>query len=159
MIEVPWHLLAVPRDLATHFLGVFARIEYALKAAGFVAGTAARVNADWRTFATTVSGNFQRQASAELDAAVGYLLNAPPLVQALQGGVLSWVPLQFHQGASELERLLLCVRTVRNNLFHGGKFFPNPNDPERDMRLVAASLHVLEAAYSLDPGVKKAFDV
>ena len=46
-LPVLFFVITPPRDLATEFLGVFARFEYALKAAGFRTGTPERVKPDW----------------------------------------------------------------------------------------------------------------
>jgi hypothetical protein len=56
-------------------------------------------------------------------------------------------------GAVELERLLCYVRRVRNNLFHGGKFWAG-YEWERDQELVDASIRVLHACLSLDDRVR-----
>jgi hypothetical protein len=156
---VPWHLLGVSKDLATEFVGVFARFEYALKVTGFVSGGPRRAKADWESFGQSVAVRFDRHASQELNEAVDYLLLQPPGVEALQGATVGFVAPQFEVGASELKILLCCVRIVRNNLFHGGKFWPQDprRHPDRDRKLVEAGLRILDAALPLDPRVDAAF--
>jgi hypothetical protein len=61
------------------------------------------------------------------------------------------------------DKPLLCwltdmVCTVRNNLFHGGKFpFARIKDPARDPDLLKHSLTILEACLELNPKVKGKF--
>jgi hypothetical protein len=58
----------------------------------------------------------------------------------------------------QLTWLLLAIRTVRNNLFHGGKFplIPMP-DPSRDRDLLIHSLTILDAMLQLDVNVRTMF--
>jgi hypothetical protein len=56
---------------------------------------------------------------------------------------------------------IACVRTVRNNLFHGGKF-PMPVGPVDDVahntELVSSSLRVLRACLRFDSDVRASFE-
>lgn len=68
----------LPRNLACDFLAVFARSEYALKAAGFARGNERQAEADWDAFAKAISKSFDASNSQDLRAAVDYLLTKPP---------------------------------------------------------------------------------
>jgi hypothetical protein len=46
---------------------------------------------------------------------------------------------------TRIELILLWVRRVRNNLFHGGKFNGHWFQPERSEQLITASLVVIHA--------------
>ncbi len=151
-------LLNVPRQLALEFLATFARFEFALKKAGYVQGDDSRVSPEWDLFARDV---------AKLDAAVlapvlnvcQYLQQHPPKKQVLQNGQLRWVERQGTSG-SAIGDVLLSVRTVRNNVFHGGKFPDGPvAEPLRDEQLIRDCLAVLEALLklSLPNGVAENF--
>lgn len=57
---------------------------------------------------------------------------------------------------TEVWRLLLYVRTVRNNLFHGGKYESGPvSDPSRDEELIRSCLLVIDVLLDLDVKVAK----
>jgi hypothetical protein len=53
-----------------------------------------------------------------------------------------------------LRWLLEEIRTVRNNLFHGGKF---ASEPSRDRELLEHSIVILNAVLELDPDVMREF--
>jgi hypothetical protein len=140
-------LLNVPRDLTLEFLAIFARFEFALKKAGYAQGDDSKVSPDWDSFARDV---------AKLDAALAPMLNGcqylqqhPPKKQVLQNGALQWVARQVTSG-SAIGDVLLSVRTVRNNVFHGGKFPDGViTDPLRDEQLIRDCLAVLKGLLEL----------
>ncbi len=152
--------LPVPRNLAIEFLAVFARFEYALKASGFVKGNHKRVEADWDTFAKKIARQFRRDATAKLNSAVSYLLTHPPRKQVIVNKRLSWRDSPPDARLSESEQVLLMVRRVRNNLFHGAKFLsPENGRRARDRLLVAHSLVVLKAFVALNREVALMYDM
>lgn len=137
-------LMNVPRALTLEFLAIFARFEFALKKSGYARGDDSQVSPNWDAFANDV---------AKLDAAVlaqvlgtcQYLQQHPPKKQVLDNGLLRWVDRQGTSG-SAIGDTLLSVRTVRNNVFHGGKFPDGMiTDPLRDEQLIRDCLAVLNA--------------
>lgn len=55
-----------------------------------------------------------------------------------------------------LQTPLLLLRTVRNNLFHGGKYPDGPVDEiPRNKAILGAALAVLEGCFELHPGVAR----
>jgi hypothetical protein len=141
-------LLNVPRELTLDFLATFARFEFALKKAGYAQGDDSKVLPDWDSFGRDV---------AKLDAALlapvlnscQYLQQHPPRKQVLQKGALHWVARQGTSG-SAIGDVLLSVRTVRNNVFHGGKFPEGPvAEPLRDEALIRDCLTVLKGLLEL----------
>lgn len=148
--------LNVPPDLACDFLGVFARSEYALKAAGFADGDEKKVKADWNAFAKGIANSFDPFKSQGLRTAVDYLLTKPPKKQVLKNNALEFSDAPPDKNQSQTQQVLLMVRRVRNNLFHGGKFLPVPTgDPDRDKLLVQYSLTVLRACIPLHNDVSR----
>jgi hypothetical protein len=137
-------LLNVPRALTLEFMATFSRFEFALKKSGYARGDDSQVSPNWDAFANDV---------AKLDAAIlatvlgtcQYLQQHPPKKQVLDNGLLRWVDRQGTSG-SAIGDALLSVRTVRNNVFHGGKF-PDGiiTDPLRDEQLISDCLAVLNA--------------
>ena len=106
--------------LAAEFFREFARFEYALKATGFHKGEGL-AKADWREFALSVEEHFKTPKSDELSVAVEFLEEEPPMKQVIKSGKLEWESSKPSTD-SRVDRLLIYVRRVRNNLFHGGKF-------------------------------------
>jgi hypothetical protein len=83
-----------------------------------------------------------------------YLRRNPPRKQVLRQGRLAWSDSR-DTSLSEIEQLLVDIRRVRNNLFHGGKF-PIPDaqieEVARNERLLKDSLAALNKILGL-PGV------
>lgn len=60
--------------------------------------------------------------------------------------------------AFDLDRLLVLVRRIRNNLFHGGKFPEGPeDDASRDRELLKSDIAVLQACLESDPQLMTSF--
>lgn len=134
--------LNIPRELTLEFLGTFARFEFALKKAGYVEGDERRASAAWDAFANDVAKLEPSVLTSALDTCP-YLLQHPPKKQTLRDGRLHWVERQGTSG-SKIGDALLSVRTVRNNVFHGGKFPDGPiAEPLRDERLIRECLALL----------------
>ena len=137
-------LLNVPRELTLDFLATFARFEYALKRAGYVVGDEGKVSPDWDRFAKDVSALDAAVLTPILDSCK-YLQEHPPKKQILRAGQVLWVDRRVPAG-SAIAEVLLSVRTVRNNVFHGGKFPDGPvAEPLRDERLIRECLGVLDS--------------
>lgn len=141
-------LLNVPRELTLEFLATFARFEFALKKAGYAQGDDSKVSPDWDSFARDVAKLDAAVLAPVLDACQ-YLQQHPPKKQVLQNGALHWVARQGTSG-SAIGDVLLNVRTVRNNVFHGGKFPDGMiTDPVRDEQLIHDCLAALQGLLEL----------
>ena len=144
--------------LAVQMFRQFSRFEYALKAAGHhpKGGDA---QADWADFAAVINHAFQERlgADGELREAVDYLMDHPPKKQRVIANSLVWKTVPAG-GASRTDDLLIYVRRVRNNLFHGGKYSRGWIDPERSEPLIRHSLTVLEACLLLSERVRAAYE-
>ena len=148
----------MPAELACEFLAVFARMEYALKATDFGSAGDGEVKALWDRFANAINDTFGQIASEELAAAVDYLLTYPPRKQVRNVGALTFEAHVSDKQQVIAQQVLLMVRTVRNNLFHGSKFLPSgEEEPGRNQELVRHSLTVLKFCICLDAGVKKSY--
>jgi len=144
----------IDKDLVLEFLCAFSRFEYGLKRAGFARGNASRVKADWDCFGKTLRTLSTEQCAPVLRSCA-YILQEPPKKQVLRDGHLAWSA-AADTSVSDIERVLIYVRRVRNNLFHGGKF-PVPDGPveevARNTKLLQDALAVLIAVLDL-PGVE-----
>ena len=74
----------------------------------------------------------------------------------LASGTIHWLDVPPDPNLTCAERVLLMVRRVRNNLFHGGKFLAPEGGRDRDQLLVTHSLVVLRACLPLDAQVAAA---
>jgi hypothetical protein len=142
-------------ELSLRMFRVFARAEYALKAAGFAVG-GTNVRADWPRFAASITAAFEAPGEPGFAEAVGYILAHPPRRQVLRDGLLEWDD-TAPGAASHADLVLAYVRRVRNNLFHGGKFNGHWFAPQRSGELLTFSLIILQRSISLSAPVSEAY--
>lgn len=141
--------------LASDMFRTFARFEYALKAAGFHNGDG-NAEPDWRRFAESVALLFDNPADANLQEAVRYILDHPPKKQIVRNGALDWSNAAPNTDLLS-DRVLVYVRRVRNNLFHGGKFNGRWFEPQRSELLLRHCLTILHACLDASRDVGEAF--
>lgn len=132
--------------LVADFFGLFARLEYALKATPrYLAGDDNKATANWDRFADDLKGKLSK-ADSEFESAASRLLSQPPQKQVVKNRRLTWAEVG-RNGAAKEKFLLQLIRVVRNNLFHGGKFPEGSfTDPARDRALIQDCIVILEAA-------------
>jgi hypothetical protein len=159
VLENMFRHLHMSPETAVEFLAVFSRMEYALKLGGFPVGGDANVQANWDLFANTVNDAFMALTDAGVVEAREFLLQHPPRKQVLKGHKVTFVAQNIDAKQRPTQQVLLMVRTVRNNLFHGGKFLPDgEQEPGRNKLLVAYGLRVLLACSVLHEGVQMNFE-
>ena len=134
---------------------IFARFEYALKAAGLHNGDGA-AEPNWRAFAESVAGIFESPSDANFKAAVGYVLHHPPKKQIIKDGSLAWSEVAPNTDLRS-DLVLQYVRRVRNNLFHGGKFNGRWFEPERSEQLLSHSMTILKACLDASQDLCQAY--
>ncbi len=139
---------------AGEFFQVFSRFEYALKRAGYLrAGRDAEPIVRWPRFARAMERRYETDDHSEnFRSHAQYLLDEPPQRQIVQDGQLAWKPLSFEPNDSDVWRLIIAIRAVRNNLLHGERF-TDDGDPERDQVLISTSLFVIDAFLDWEPVV------
>jgi hypothetical protein len=129
-----------------------------LKNGGFAEGDEKKVAANWDIFANAIDAAFRAITDKDFKAAVHFLLNEPARKQNYENDLLGFTPLVLDPHQTEAQRTLLVVRTVRNNLEHGGKIQPEGEKQKgRNERLVASSLLVLQHAAGLNDKVGTQF--
>lgn len=151
---------APDRALAWEFFVFFSRFEYALKRdRRFLQPGTGDAQPNWDRFASDHNHNFNPATSQALQDAVAFYLAHPPRKQLRNHGEMSWSEPQTWDGREpQLIWLLRVVRTVRNNLFHGGKFPLLPvHEVSRDRNLIMHGLVILDGALSLDRVVQHNF--
>ena len=155
----PLKNINVQKDLLFRFFIFFAKFEFSLKVSGFAIGDIQRVSPDWDNYAQSIKDSFDKTVNKGLAEAVDYFLLNPPWRQVLIDGGVAWDSIAPDSSLSEIERVLLLIRRVRNNLFHGGKFNNEVfESKERTERLLNSSLIVLETCLDLIPTVKNNFE-
>lgn len=152
--------LHMPWELACEFLAVFSRMEYALKATPpYARDAGSTVEAWWDRFANDLDSAFRAIPDETVGAAVDYLLSHPPRKQVVRDGAVAFVDQTIDAKQAKAQQVLLMVRTVRNNLFHGGKHYPDGElEPGRNELLVSHSLTVLKCFASLSEPVKHSYE-
>lgn len=153
--------LYMPPELACEFLAVFLRLEYALKATSrYANGNEGGVIANWDLFANDIDREFSQIKDDAFRTAVEYLLAHPPRKQVLKQGIVGFADQQIDSKQSKAQQTLLMIRTVRNNLFHGGKHLPvGEREAGRNAELVSSALTVLKHCISLNNDVRQRFEL
>lgn len=142
-------------ELAFTFFKIYSRTEYALKASGYLKNSDGDAEANWRKFALAIDSNALRQQK-EVAVAIDHLEKEPPKKQVARNGILEWEPANPSTNL-DVDRLLIYVRRVRNNVFHGGKFNGKWFEPERSEELIRCSLIILVACIDAVNNVKTAY--
>lgn len=128
--------------ITVEFFALFSRLEFALLASGYSGGdVGANAWVTWDSVANDIHKSFFAEASVDKGVAILFREPARTLAKNAAGGC-EFVEGQVPRTSAEL---LLQVRTIRNNLFHGSKV----HFTDRDRLLVVAGIrvirHVLDA--------------
>jgi len=148
------------RRLAWHFFVFFSRMEYALKRTRSYLKNSPNAEPNWDKFGSDYDERFRQALSPLTALSVEYFEASPPRKQTQVEGTMGWSePRRRGENDKQLKWLLQAIRTVRNNLFHGGKFpLITMPDPSRDRDLLMHSLAILNAVLGLDAEVKSNFE-
>ena len=159
MLDEKWEELRIPRETAISFWAQFARAEFALKATRFATGNEGEsANPAWDKFGSEVAATLDPWGHPDLAKAVTYLLDNPPRKQIVRGERACFEDIPSPAGRrTDIECALVLMRRVRNNLFHGGKYFDH-DDANRDLNLIQASMMVLEACVNHIGEVRLAYE-
>jgi len=145
-------------EIISHFFMVFSRFEEALKASmAYATPHDGRVGPDWDAFVNAIQPQFNPTRTPELSRAVTYLLDNPPLVQHRIGNAIVWQPRTVNPAAPEVHRLKDSIRDLRNNLFHGGKFYGDFDPVQRNATLLQNGMVVLDEWLLLNTLVRDLF--
>lgn len=134
------------RDLAFSFFYWFSRFEFALKEnLPLLKGRGKYKSADanWPEFSRRFKDNYS------MNSALEDLLKSPPAWAAYVEELEErheWKDLDFASCETDLDKAVLIVKTIRNNLFHGGKHSVNGwDDPARMQFLLRRGVVVLDS--------------
>lgn len=134
----------IPRDirnLAFEFLYWFSRLEFALKEQRYLKDQepGAKAEVSWERFLK------DWQDSYTLTEAGRKLIAAKPQRQVVGNYELEFRDVGFDDKPSDFGKALRLVKTVRNNLFHGGKHgMSDWDNPERTRELLSLAKTVLD---------------
>lgn len=142
--------------VAGEFFRMFSRMEYALKASGYLVPNRRNAEADWTQFAVAIHERFAKIGTEQLRKETDFLLSVPPKKQINNNGVVEWDTTP-PGSKNQTDLLLHYVRRVRNNLFHGGKFNGRWFEPERSGPLIHAGIVVLNACLQVSEEVNAAY--
>lgn len=142
------------------FFFAFSRFECALKAtSNFRSVNHNKVEANWNVFVNTIQNRFDRTRTEELEEAVTYIINHPPRIQAIDAhDNLSWRARVFQPHDNLTTKLKCHICDIRNNLFHGGKFYGSyEEDVSRNYILLDKSIIILNEWLNLSDAVRENF--
>jgi hypothetical protein len=144
-------------DLVYEFFFVFSRFEHALSTTTYLTEGKIGVFPDWNKFGREMNDVFQAHLSREVRKAIRYYEEAPPKKQVVDFDSLIWKDV-VPQTDYQLEKLLLLVRRVRNNLFHGEKLGTLlEGNSQRDTHLLMHGLIILYACLQINSHIRKKF--
>lgn len=130
------------KDLVFEFFGVFSYFECSLKKCCYAKNTVQnqRIEICWKRFCDKHIQVFNK-IDKEM---ITYFSKNPPKKQVISDEGLKWCD-DNHDSQIDFERLLILVRRVRNNLFHGGKYNIAIEQLERNNTLLRYSVSIIES--------------
>jgi hypothetical protein len=149
---------ALDRNLVFNFFWTFSAFDCALKRGGFLTDKD-YAEADWIKFGSEIACKFSKVNSLGFQDAVKTINLLSPRRQMNIGGRLAWQPVTRKAQESDAAYTLKLLKTVRNNLFHGGKYPDGPRfQIARDREILRAALIILDGCYGLHPRIKLLID-
>lgn len=130
-------------DDAIRFFIKFSKFECALKYDGYLKTPNGKAEANWHTFAAATGLSLQTLVeNPHIGESVQYLIASPPKIQYAENGRLLWREVRQPDHVNDL---IDCIKRVRNNLFHGGKYNCSEFDhPERSRVLIHACVAIMD---------------
>ena len=127
------------KDLVLAFFSSFSYLECCLKKCGYAKNSQSRIEIYWDRFCEE-----HKMVFTGLDSKmITYFEKKSPQKQIISDcGELAWTD-DAYSGEFNFERLLVLVRRVRNNLFHGGKYNIPVEELARNDDLLRYSLSVV----------------
>lgn len=128
------------RNLAFDFFYWFSRFEFALKEKRFLKNEVigARADPSWDKFVKV------HRAAYTVSPAAEALLAEKPRRQIVGDPEHDFEDVPFSPNTPDLDKVVAYVKTVRNNVFHGGKHGHDQwDDPARMRRLLKLTITVL----------------
>ncbi|MGO4352615.1 hypothetical protein AB4Z25_11840 [Rhizobium sp. RAF36] len=140
--------------LSNKLFRIFARFEFALKMAGFAEMRRGKVEIAWDRFSNSVAIGPAFLQHLRDHNICPTILDAPPKADLIENGSYG-----FEQQVGKpncIQDLFGAVRRVRNNLFHGGKYFDD--DKRRNRLFVREAIAILLLAAEKHPDINFYFE-
>lgn len=83
-IPSPFEGLDIEKELVCEFFATFSRLEFALKDLGYSRYERGVVSPAWWRFSEEIAQNVHIEIGSELDGAINFLCNEPPMVRQLR---------------------------------------------------------------------------
>lgn len=151
-MSFPTYTNLLTNELVFEFMWKFSAFECAIKRLGCYSplDKDGPVSSDWDLYAKRLK-EIQAVRSPKLLEAAHALVKLAPQQYTVANGKLGWSPVARGDGESYGRFALRLVCTVRNNLFHGGKYEDGlAHEVARNKELLEAALAVLTECYELD---------
>lgn len=130
------------KDLAFDFLYWFSRFEFSLKENKFLKNDKIGANAEpaWDDFVVQYAADFKHTPQTQ------ELLRLNPMRQKVgANSCLEWKDVVLDDCLSDLCKIVRLLKTIRNNLFHGGKHGAEGwDDVNRTMQLLSCGKSILD---------------
>lgn len=158
--------IEIDSNILLDFFLTFARFELSLKNSGFFRRRKKidlrdppDAHADWNLFAVSIQDSFRCDRTTALQDACGYLLLTPPWREVvIDKNSIAWQCDPPPESLPEAGRVLLCIRRLRNNLFHGATLSPDQGyDKGTTESLLKASVVVLQECILLSPKMQEVY--
>jgi len=140
--------------LSNKLFRIFARFEFSLKMAGFAYMRGDSVEIAWDRFANSVPIGRRFMAHVRDNNVCPTILAYPPKPDPIEQGRYGFA--EHVALPDSVQDVFGAVRRVRNNLFHGGKYFDD--DKTRNRLLVKEAIAVLLLAAEWHPEVNFIFE-
>ena len=121
MINPAIALLRVNNELSLEFLATFSRLEYALKVTGYLQSNEGEAKADWKKFVSKIEYIFKPKNLDDYNSLFEYKLEMLGHV----GNSIDWIEFNTSKTKNNFDCVILKIKQIRNNLFHGGKYTPS----------------------------------
>ena len=132
--------------LACRFLKYFSMCEFYLKELHYFVPRNGNIIVDWRRFCAENEEEFFKFISGdvgEYEYHSRLLFLDQPRRQVVENGSLEWG--QLRDVNYDFSGMVKIIKTIRNNLFHGGKFVVGGwDDPDRTEQLLNSSVVIVK---------------
>ncbi|MEL7500737.1 MAG: hypothetical protein AAFN77_24300 [Planctomycetota bacterium] len=138
----------------------YARTEWALKKIGYVVPRGDFIQVAWNKVQKEPCVILAiDDAVGDIADAIELLLKRPPRREHInESGKVELVPLDLSDSDSKADKVIKCLKRVRNNLVHGAKFYSGDWHFEQSTDYLKAALKVLRCLRESWQDLKQAFE-
>ncbi|WP_193090514.1 hypothetical protein [Advenella sp. FME57] len=144
-VAFAYEILAADKEKVISLFGIFSRLEYSLKKAGYRRKNLKYLACDWRSFSKSAVNELKQCDAPLFLAAVDLLVDKFPRQQNID---MTWDDKTPPFGSSRIEIAINSSVRIRNNLFHGGK--DDFRNFERNNQLIDAAIVVLSECSNIN---------